>query len=470
MMSTIFKRMFIEEWRIHSTLLGNLSFGLLPIVILFFGVLSSIMANMLSDLLSTDALITVAHVAFLFFGMTVGGFGISGQEFMNRRFGQASLLSYSSRSLPISERRIFLNTVLKDIVYYTLIWIIPMISGFFIAEMFISSPGFSLFIGSSASLSLSFMMGLSLVFFLSTLYANSSVLFLIFISAVSVALTFNDVVREYSLMIFNPYSIIADQDISLLMITLSVMVVLLVFSILFIKSDFKENIVLYKNSYSHFSDFFSFTRFRSFIAKDYLDLRRSRGGLGKIFFSYAIPVIFIYLFVDFFRDNVAPMSFTLLFSLLLGVFSASIYTWITEHDLFMQYAFLPVDKKSVMKSKISMFSVMNIASYILLIVISIVRNELSFLIPSLIVFSIVSFFSLSLTIFLTGLLPSIRFMDAKVVVAYVSAIMPVVLSLIVTLEFFVSVSVILLAIIGFSSLFLMKRGMKRWNHVQDRIF
>ncbi|WP_269850357.1 hypothetical protein [Methanosarcina horonobensis] len=95
---------------------------------------------------------------------------------MNRRFGQASLIAYSSRVLPVSERFIFANFLGKDILYYFVLYIMPFVSGFALAVKFVPAGNFS---ASSTiltlllTLSLSFMIGLSAVFFLSTVYAHS---------------------------------------------------------------------------------------------------------------------------------------------------------------------------------------------------------------------------------------------------------------------------------------------------------
>ncbi|MFP4117403.1 MAG: hypothetical protein ACLFTR_00610 [Candidatus Woesearchaeota archaeon] len=466
----LLKNMIKEEWRIHTTLFGNLNFLMVPILILFFGALSSLFGSIFRQVFAVDTLVIVSHVSFLFFGMAIGSFGIHGQEFMNRRFGQASLLSYSSRSLPISEKRIFMAMVIKDIIYYFLIWIIPLLIGFFLLESILFSPDLVLFFNSFLSLSISFMLGLTSVFFLSTLYANSLTFFIMFLLGLIPSLFLSESLRRFVSSLIVPLTIITSGDLFGIFLIPMLILVFILFSVVFVKFDFKQSTALYDNEYPALSKKFAFTRFRVFLSKDYLDLKRSRGGLGKIIFSYAIPTIFIYYFVDFFRTNVINTSFTMMFSILLGVFSASIYTWITEHDLFTQYIFLPVKKSELMKSKISTFFVLNIISYLIILGISLFNGELAYLISSYIVFSAVSFYSLSLTIFLTGLLPSIRFMNAKVLAAYIMSIVPVMLLVILTYEFFTVFIFPLVLIIVFSSYVMMRKAFIRWDKGEEQTF
>ena len=77
---------------------------------------------------------------YLMLGLMVGGFGMLGNEVMNRRFGQASLLAYSARSLPLSERYIFANFVVKDTVYYFFLWVFPFGFGYVLASPFTRCP------------------------------------------------------------------------------------------------------------------------------------------------------------------------------------------------------------------------------------------------------------------------------------------------------------------------------------------
>ena len=114
----------------------------------------------------------IIHANFLLLGFMVGAFGLLGGEVMTRRLGQASLLSYSARSLPLGERFIFANFVVKDTVYYFILWVFPFASGFMLASPFVGIPS-SVPLLLTLTLTLSFLIGLSAIFFLSTVYVRS---------------------------------------------------------------------------------------------------------------------------------------------------------------------------------------------------------------------------------------------------------------------------------------------------------
>ena len=463
--------MIKEEWRVHSTLLGNINFALVPVFILFLGFISGFFNSIFDVVFSRETMISFAHISFFVFGATIGAFGISGQEFMNRRFGQASLLAYSSRSLPISEKKIFLMMVVKDVIYYLLIWILPLILGYFIFSALFSSTQVLIILISIISISLSFLMGLSFVFFMSTIYANSLKVFLIFSALLAASIIMvNNLIEENLYFFIVPFNTIISGDFISIFYIMSYILFFFIISVAFAKFDFKQKISTYPNQYSRLFDFFKFSRYSIFLSKDFLDLRRSRGGLGKIFFSYTVPLVAIYFFVDFFRNTVVEISFSAMLSILLGIFSASIYTWITEHDLFTQYMFLPVEKSFLIKSKLFGFMAINIVSYLVIFFTTIIRNELSDLLISIFIFSVVSFYSISLTIYLTGLLPSIRFMNAKVLIAYFTLIIPTMLLFILTYQFFFIYVFVLSFVVLFISTILMKKSFSKWDNTNDGSF
>ena len=129
-----------EEWRVHSTMFGSLSFALFPVLIFGIAFMGSFLLPLMRSTLPTGNLTLIVHANYLMLGIMVGGFGLLGNEVMNRRFGQASLLAYSARSLPLSERFIFTNFVVKDTVYYFFLWVFPFGFGYVLASPFTGVP------------------------------------------------------------------------------------------------------------------------------------------------------------------------------------------------------------------------------------------------------------------------------------------------------------------------------------------
>ena len=180
MFRTVIWSMIKEEWRIHTRTAQNKTFAYFPLIIAICTLVFSLTIPFVLSVVSQEQLFQYVHFIFLFFGISIGAFGLFGKEIMNRRFGQMSLIAYSSRSLPVSEQTVFFAFFIKDILFYVFLWIAPIFIGFLLTTPFI---GFSLAgsLFACATLLLSFLFGLSLVFFLSTIYAHSSKLLLIVI-------------------------------------------------------------------------------------------------------------------------------------------------------------------------------------------------------------------------------------------------------------------------------------------------
>jgi len=450
----ILKYMIREEWRIHTSFFGG--FWLFPLFILLLSFLGSLAIPILSSVVKTTYMIVFVHYLLAFMGVNVGAFGLFGSEFMNRRFGQASLLAYSSRTLPISERQIFLDFVVKDIIYYFLFWVLPIILGFAVATPFIGvSLGYILLL--SVSLSLSFLIGLSIIFLFSTIYAHSIKLLFLTALVIGFLATTVDLTLPTYLYFNNP---------SFTNLTNSVLVFVIPFilSLIFFKIDFPSQKRHYKNA-------FGITKYipsdlKDYIAKDFIDLWRCRGGVGRLLFSFLIPVGLMYLFIGFFIDYIPVVNFLIMFAIFLGVFSSNAYYWLTDYDLFSSYAFLPVKVSRVMKSKVISSGIFNIVSVIIIILTAFAQSELLYLPLALIVYMAFFYFSIASTAYLAGLFPNIMFFNVNVFLKYLAMIMPAALAgiLLSLMDYALLALAFFLLLIAH---WIMHRGYEKWDKLEQ---
>jgi hypothetical protein len=464
--SELLKSMLLEEWRIHSTLFGNMRFALLPVAVIIGSILCSLLMNLFKVFFSIDSMLLFTHYSFFLFGANVGAFGMVGREFMNRRFGQASLLAYSSRILPLSERLIFTIFVIKDIIYYFFLWIIPIILGFAIASPILGiNPGIIPML--LVSLSLSFLLGLSIVFFLSMIYARSIKLLILMMVCIIAAM----VIGKATFYTFPPYLSFIGRDILQAILSLIMIAILCTVSILFVKLDFPVKKNAHKNLLQGFDRFFNFYKnYSVYVAKDIIDLLRSNGGLGKVFFSFLIPMGLTWIFVSFVTGYIGGLSFLVLFSIFLGIFSSTVYNWLTEYDLFNQYLLLPIKVSTIMKSKLMGYAFINILSILIILFSAIAKGELAYFAWSILIFCVTSLFALSATMLYTGLLPSIRFMDVKVLFKYFATIIPLVL--IWMIAYFFGTIYLIIGGIGLLiiSIFMMKRAFEKWEMLSNELY
>lgn len=471
-MFDIFKSMIKEEWRMHSNLFGSGSFALFPVFIFLFTFFVSLVLPVFREIF-TDAQIAFGmHYFFLLMGGMIGAFGLMGREFMNRRFGQASLIAYSSRTLPVSQREIFANFLVKDIAYYFVLYILPFIAGFALAAELVSAGNFqspeNLFI-LLLTLSLSFIIGLSLVFFLSTVYAHSGKLLLLGLFAVSISLLF--VSGNLSSNVFYSLpslSFFLNPSRTQLLLSFVLIIVPSSLSLIFLKVDYPQTKTSFSNSFFRLCGYLGSYKYAAFVAKDSLDLKRSEGGLGKVIFSFLLPVALIWMLLSA-LENVIPTLDTLtLFSLVMGVLSSSMYNWLTEYDIFASYAFFPLRVSDMIKSKLNSYLVLNLVPFILLTLLTL-KKEPEALIPSLLLFLSISLYMVSVLVYLTGLSPSINLYNGKNFALYAVSVMPLLMVNIILSMFgpYYVLADLLLVPLAF---YMLGKSFKKWDLVQSQLF
>jgi hypothetical protein len=461
-MLDLFNAMVREEWRVHTSLFGTSGFALFPLLLTFFAFAGALIWPLFTDVLPSHEAVLLVHYGFVLAGASVGAFGLFGREVMNRRFGQASLIAYSSRSLPVAEQTILLNFVLKDTVYYLFFWVFPFVAGLGLASPWIGValtriPLLAL------TLSLSFLMGLSLVFLLSTLYVHSSRLLLLTVVAViAVAAGIAHLSGTGVMELLPPLQVYTSFSLPAFLFTLILIVIPIALSVKFLKIDFEETTRRFASTLHSLTERLHWSPNAHFIAKDALDLSRSEGGVGKIFFSFLLPVLFIWMALFVMGRFIPGISFLIVFAILLGVISSTIYNWVTEFDLFTSYTFLPVRVSTVITAKLHSYVLLNLVSAAILLGAGISSGQPVLLIPAFPTFVSVSFYAVAVTIFFTGLSPTLMLYNAKVYIPYLALIAPVLLILIflsLPNPWFALLSILCLPAGGF----ILRRGLVRWD-------
>jgi hypothetical protein len=471
-MLDIFKSMIKEEWRMHSNIFGNTGFALFPLFIFLFTFFVSLVLPIFREIFSYAQIALGMHYFFLLVGGMVGAFGLMGREFMNRRFGQASLIAYSSRTLPVSQRVIFANFLVKDVVYYFILYVLPFIAGFALAAELVPSGSFRLpgtLLTLLLTLSLSFMIGLSLVFFLSTVYAHSGKLFISGLLAITVFLLFvsgnPDSEFLYILPSLSFFLVPSGKQLLLSPLLITVPSAL---SLIFLKVDFPQAKKSFPNSFSKICGYLGSYRYAAFIAKDSLDLKRSEGGFGKIIFSFLLPAALIWMLLSALGEVIPVLNTLTLFSLILGVLSSSMYNWLTEYDIFASYVFFPLRVSDMIKSKLNSYFILNLIPFAILTLLALIERP-SVLLPSLLLDISVSVYMVSILIYLTGLSPSINLYNGKTFAIYAISIVPVLLiSIILSMfsPYYVLVDLLLIPL----AVYLLRQSFSKWDRIDSSLF
>jgi len=467
--AALFSAMLKEEWRMHSTMFGDRGFFLFPVVLAVFAAVASLAVPVFLAVMPPGTISAATHLFYLIAGVSVGSFGLLGREVMNRRFGQASLLAYSSRSLPISERTIIGAFILKDCLYYFVFWVAPAIAGIAAGALFVAEIPFSAAPVLLVSLGLAFFLGIAVAFFLSTVYAWSpralaTILGLLVIAGVLFIFSGIPLAEVFLPLTFYTAPSLLPAVLSLLLILL-----LAGFSIAFVNIDFPTSSRRYPSRLPALVRTFAMTSAPHFVAKDFIDLRRSDGGMGKIVFSFLFPVGIIWLLLTILQYFIPGLAPGIIFAILLGVFTSTIYNWLTEYDLFTSYAFLPVTVGQVIRAKIESYLILNLIPVVFLLIAIPFFGDALLLIPALAAFAGLSLYAVGVTVYLCGLTPNVMLYDARTFLLYIAGIAPFVLVLI-----FLSIPSPWYAVAGIllvpAGLFLIRRGGERHTSFGERSF
>jgi len=417
-MFELFIAMVKEEWRIHSTMFGSISFALFPILIFWIAFMGSFLLPLMRQALPAGELSIVLHANYLMLGFMVGAFGLLGSEVMNRRFGQASLLAYAARSLPLSERFIFANFVVKDTLYYFVLWVLPLALGFLLASPFIGIP-ITLPLLLALTLTLAFLSGLCLVFFLSSLYSRSKpvlieVLGILVLAAGAIAL----VTHENPARLFPPVMLFHAFSWTNLLLCCATIVILFIVSIWLFTPETADSTKHYPDMLVPLAKRLSFFPTPPLTAKDIIDMYRSGGMVGQTLFSFVIPLVVIWFFLSLLNGYLPSYGVLLNFALVTGVIASTMYTWLTMFDTFGAYACLPISVRTLIKSKIASFAVLQIIPAVFVALAALLSGQVLYLLPAVVLTLSVSFYSLGVTVWLAGLSPSVMVYSVKVMVTY----------------------------------------------------
>lgn len=461
-MLELFRNMMKEEWRIHSTMFGSLSFALFPVLIFFSAFMGTLLLPLLMTTLPPGNLVLIIHANFLLLGFMVGAFGLLGNEVMERRFGQASLLSYSARSLPLTERFIFANFVVKDTLYYFMLWVFPFVFGFMLASPFIGVP-FMLPLLLMLTLTLSFLIGLSTTFFLSTVYARSKrALALVLVILATGWAAFSLVMGINPALLFPPLMLFHAFTWGSLIVSCAVVILLFGISITLFNQELSSTSKRYRNLLAPLSRRLSFFTCPPLVAKDLIDLHRSGSAVGQTLFSFLVPLAVMWFFLALLAGFLPPHGLLFLFAILTGVIASTMYTWITAFDTFGTYACLPIGVRTVITSKITSFTVLQAIPAVFIMGVAVVSGEAFYLVPALVLCLSVSYYTLGVTVWLTGLSPNVLLYDVKVMISYL-VLIGIALAVCSTLSFADPLYAFASALLLLPGWGLVKAGCARWE-------
>ena len=105
------------------------SFAAFPVMVFFFSFAWNWMATNYSTI-PAQSLETFTLVLIAFIGLGVGAVGFSSRDAFRNILGRTNYLVFTSRTLPVSRKNLLTDFIIKDIIYYAFLILIPLIAGF----------------------------------------------------------------------------------------------------------------------------------------------------------------------------------------------------------------------------------------------------------------------------------------------------------------------------------------------------
>jgi len=348
-----------EEWRVYSSMFGSKRFLTFPLVIFTFALILGMTAPLFD--LDLRILYIIYSALIILFGIQTGTIGFDARDTIENLLGETSRMLYASRTLPISQKRLVSIFLVKDAIFYMLVFLLPICVGV-VAGIYTSPFGEAYFMSSLTLTNfvllyictvIFFIFGVSVGFVITTAqFSNSygllsvSILFLLsYLLIQSAGLTIRGLVialPNYLLMTF--------------VFTLSI-----ILSIIGIWQFRASENINKEESYDNQirkidSKFSSINPSLRISIKSILDIHRSAGGFLKVLFGTSIVVISSWILVYILGYFVGLLPrYEYLYAGLFSLISYPLYTILFRYDTLESYSTLPVKEEEVYQSKLVNF-------------------------------------------------------------------------------------------------------------------
>ena len=171
-MSWLLRLMLKEEFRVHASYSGQAMFLSFPFIMTMFSLSIAVTSGRLFAYTPLPDAILLLHVSVFLYGLSVGAFGFLGRQYLERTTGTRNYLVAMPGILPMRFRRTFLGMFVRDAIFYMVLLLVPATVGLALSIPVTHFRLTSIGVLFGAAL-LSFLLGMSLSFFVSTVYMRS---------------------------------------------------------------------------------------------------------------------------------------------------------------------------------------------------------------------------------------------------------------------------------------------------------
>jgi hypothetical protein len=299
-------------------------------------------------------LVAGLHLVVALLGLQVGTVGLVDRDALDDLLGDTTLLIYSARTLPVSFERLVVAFVLKDVLYYQFLFVLPLVVGTLplvvvgdlaltaLPVLFLTTAGmFALGVGGSLAL-----VGL---------YTRSRPATLALVGLVAVGL----VLRGATVLSVTAYQVwLRPTPLSVAGAVLGPVLLTAVGTVLF-SFDREGSTRTAPDRFRPFHRRLGRLDPQGTLTKSVLDVTRSSGGLWKLVFSQGLVFGVLSVLLTFLPDVIAVRpapGLTVATILALGTFTT--YNWLFSFEDERFYLRYPVELERVFRAKLVAFCIL----------------------------------------------------------------------------------------------------------------
>ena len=344
----LFVAMLREEWRLHSELLGGGRFGFFPLAVA--GLVAGAVELLAFVGTGSGAVVAGLHGLALVFGIHTGSIGFVGRDALQDLLGDVTLLVFSGRTLPLSQRELLATFVVKDVLYYALLFLLPMAAGLLPAALLRGAVGVLAVPLLWATLTATFVLGIGITL-AGVGLAGRGTVGLAGLAAAGVAIA-AAWLAELPVIAYTPYGVFTAPTLPHVAGALA-----LVAGVFLLGGALFDPV----SNRTTRTEKPLFRRIRARVgepvaAKTLLDIHRSDGGLWKVLFSAGILYAVTAVLVDLAgRITGVEPAVGVSFGTILGLTGFTTYNWLTQADGVEAYLAHPLDTGRVLSGKLRAF-------------------------------------------------------------------------------------------------------------------
>jgi hypothetical protein len=348
----LFGQLVREEWRLHSQLFGPRRFAVFPL----FVACVAAGATTFFALAAVDprTLVAGVHVLVLLVGLQVGTVGLVGRDALEDLLGDTTLLLYSARTLPVSLERLLFVFLLKDVAYYAVLFVLPLVVG--LAPLVaLSGLAPATVAVSAVTASWTFALGVATSLALVSVYTRTR----IGVTVVVVALAAAVALRGGQVLSLTPYRLTVAPSLTAAAVSLLVTLVLAAVGVALFDFDRRTPARTATNRFRALHRRLGRFDEQGVLAKSLLDVHRSSGGFWKVVFSQGLVFAVLAVLLGS-LPRIVPIQpspgLSVAAILALGTFTT--YNWLCQFEDERFYLRYPVPLGTVFRGKLRAFALL----------------------------------------------------------------------------------------------------------------